>query len=312
MWASWPQACIAPSVPEAKSRPVSSRSGSASMSARRTTVGPGRPPSMIAATELSATPRRPSSPIFPSSSTITSWVTGRSIPISGRRWIRRRIAVTSGAMARGGAEEVGEGGIGRRRHRPRIANPSVTVGTASMAGSAAVRARSVRSGAVGDDPEVLDEDGTLSDTLGGGTTGSPARAAGAITGDTTPADPFAPHRRDLPFGSPRPCAGLALRGRAPRVFVFCAGRRQPAEPSPERRRRDAAAASGLVLVGEVRGEPSLRLGDRHALAGGVVGQLVAADPAETEVGAGRVPEVVAGDRRARPHREGLGQPDPGP
>jgi hypothetical protein len=84
MWASWPQACIAPSVPEAKSSPVSSRSGSASMSERRTTVGPGRPPSMVAVTELSATPRRPPSR---SSRALDDHVlvTGRSIPISGRR-----------------------------------------------------------------------------------------------------------------------------------------------------------------------------------------------------------------------------------
>ena len=52
-----------------------------------------------------------------------------------------------------------------------------------------------------------------------------------------------------------------------------------------------------LLVDQVRREPALRLGERHALPGRVVGQLVATDPADPEVVALRVPEVVAGDRR---------------
>ena len=52
VWVSWPQACICPSTLEAKSSPVSSGIGSASMSPRSSTVGPGLPPSSIAAMPL--------------------------------------------------------------------------------------------------------------------------------------------------------------------------------------------------------------------------------------------------------------------
>ena len=44
MWLSWPQACILPSLWEAKGRPVSSLTGRASISARSATVLPGLPP----------------------------------------------------------------------------------------------------------------------------------------------------------------------------------------------------------------------------------------------------------------------------
>ena len=47
VWMSCPQACILPGTVEAKGRPVSSPIGSASMSARMASVGPGRPPSMV-------------------------------------------------------------------------------------------------------------------------------------------------------------------------------------------------------------------------------------------------------------------------
>ena len=49
---SWPQACMTPGTSEAKSRPVSSGIGSASMSPRSSTVGPGRAPSSTPTTEL--------------------------------------------------------------------------------------------------------------------------------------------------------------------------------------------------------------------------------------------------------------------
>ena len=58
VWASWPQACITPTVSprycavalEANGRPLRSATGSASMSARRAILGPGLPPWMIAVT----------------------------------------------------------------------------------------------------------------------------------------------------------------------------------------------------------------------------------------------------------------------
>ena len=86
---SWPQACILPSVSEAKGRPVSSRIGSASMSARSATVGPSPSPSSVATMPFSATPvstsrGRPSraARTFPA-------VFSVSKPSSGSRWMSR-------------------------------------------------------------------------------------------------------------------------------------------------------------------------------------------------------------------------------
>ena len=70
------------------------------MSARRSTVGPGLPPSMSPTTLVSAVPFVASMPSRASSSTITAWVFGRSSPTSGWRWIRRRISTTSCWIAR--------------------------------------------------------------------------------------------------------------------------------------------------------------------------------------------------------------------
>jgi len=51
-WVSWPQACIAPSVRDEKSRPVSSVSGRASMSPRSSTVRPLGDPRRMASTPV--------------------------------------------------------------------------------------------------------------------------------------------------------------------------------------------------------------------------------------------------------------------
>ena len=53
---SCPQACITPGISDAKSSPVSSVSGSASMSPRRRIVGPGRAPSITATTDVLVPP----------------------------------------------------------------------------------------------------------------------------------------------------------------------------------------------------------------------------------------------------------------
>ena len=60
-WPSWPQACIALPSSDANGRPVSSRSGSPSMSARQSRFGPGRAPRTSAVTPVSATARTSSS-----------------------------------------------------------------------------------------------------------------------------------------------------------------------------------------------------------------------------------------------------------
>ena len=79
------------------------------------------------------------------------------------------------------------------------------------------------------------------------------------------------------------------------------------------RSRNRARASPTVMPGSRRfgAEPPFRLGEGDALAGGVVLELVALDPADAEVVAGRVPEVVAGHRCAGQHRARLGQLDAG-
>src|SRR5918995_1896898 len=86
---SWPQACILPSVCEAKGSPVSSWIGNASMSALNPTVGPSPSPLRVATTPFSATPVcisrvRPSraASTFPA-------VFSVSKPSSGSRWMSR-------------------------------------------------------------------------------------------------------------------------------------------------------------------------------------------------------------------------------
>ena len=87
-----------------------------------------------------------------------------------------------------------------------------------------------------------------------------------------------------------------------------------------RRAGKAANASTSSSLAHAPGSSSTRFGasQRAASSSGdalprcVVGQLVATDPADPEVVAGGVPQVVAGDRGARPHRERLGQPDARP
>ena len=63
-WASWPQACMTPVIwpfhiaftLEAKGRSTFSSTGSASMSARSATTGPGLPPLRTPTTPVSPTP----------------------------------------------------------------------------------------------------------------------------------------------------------------------------------------------------------------------------------------------------------------
>ena len=80
-----PQACITPLTSLLNSSPVSSCTGDASMSARRSTAGPGRPPRSTAVTDVSAVPVVISSPSPSSSSRTVAWVRGSCSPTSGRR-----------------------------------------------------------------------------------------------------------------------------------------------------------------------------------------------------------------------------------
>ena len=85
---SWPQACIAPGIADAYGSPVSSVTGSASMSPRSSTTGPEperRPPRSTAVTELTAVPVLISSGSPASASSTLRCVFGRSRPISGSR-----------------------------------------------------------------------------------------------------------------------------------------------------------------------------------------------------------------------------------
>ena len=69
------------------------------MSARSRIVGPGRPPSISAVTEVVVPPSRGSSPRPRSASATTACVSGSWSPRSGRRWSRRRTSTTSGRIA---------------------------------------------------------------------------------------------------------------------------------------------------------------------------------------------------------------------
>src|SRR5581483_1805262 len=64
-------------------------------------------------------------------------------------------------------------------------------------------------------------------------------------------------------------------------------------------------------LGQARAEPALRLGERNLLPLGVVGELVAADPADREVPRLRVREVEPADGGGRKHRVCIRQLDPG-
>src|SRR5688572_21960600 len=69
--------------------------------------------------------------------------------------------------------------------------------------------------------------------------------------------------------------------------------------------------SVLRFVSEVGGQPPLGLAEGLALAGGVLLDLVLADPADDEVLRLRVAEVPPADRGTGPHRHRLGEPDAG-
>ncbi len=94
---SWPQACIAPGMADAYGSPVSSVTGSASMSPRSSTTGPGRPPRSTAVTELTAVPVLTLSGSPASASSTLRCVFGRSRPISGSWWIACRSSAISPA-----------------------------------------------------------------------------------------------------------------------------------------------------------------------------------------------------------------------
>ena len=96
-WVSWPQACIAPSMRERKSRPVSSFSGRASMSPRSSTVRPLSEPRRMAIRPVVDGPSRISSGSPASAARILALVLGQCRPSSGSSWIdrRRRIASAS-------------------------------------------------------------------------------------------------------------------------------------------------------------------------------------------------------------------------
>src|SRR4051795_5083180 len=96
VWPSWPQACMTPGFSEANSTPLCSSIGSASMSARSATTGPGRPVSRCATTPCSAgrSTSRPSP--NPSRVRATKSAVSRSWKLSSGwacRW--RRHATTS-------------------------------------------------------------------------------------------------------------------------------------------------------------------------------------------------------------------------
>ena len=90
---------MTPSNRDAYGSPVASVTGSASMSPRSSTTGPGRPPRSTAVTEVSWLPWVISSGSPSSAASTLSRVLGRSWPISGSRWMAWRSSAISPEIA---------------------------------------------------------------------------------------------------------------------------------------------------------------------------------------------------------------------
>src|SRR6266851_2712061 len=102
--ASWPQACIRPLNSLAKSSPVSSGIGRASMSPRKRIVRPVCPPGFVPPSDTTRPevegPRAISTSHPCSASSTASVVSGRLSPSSGLAWMRRRNVTAAGSSAR--------------------------------------------------------------------------------------------------------------------------------------------------------------------------------------------------------------------
>jgi hypothetical protein len=96
VWASWPQACAAPGTPDAYGSPVSSVSGSASMSARSATQRSPVPTSQVSPVPLSKILGR--SPAADNSPATSSVVANSRRDSSGLAWMCRYQASTSSAL----------------------------------------------------------------------------------------------------------------------------------------------------------------------------------------------------------------------
>ena len=107
VWPSWPQACITgDSTPmficltcDAKGSPVTSATGSASMSARSATTLPGRPPWSRPTTPWPPTPVRTSMPSLRRCSATSAAVRSSWPDSSGCWWMSRRHSTMRGWMA---------------------------------------------------------------------------------------------------------------------------------------------------------------------------------------------------------------------
>ena len=98
MWLSWPQACMTPGFSEANGSPVSSWTGSASMSERMQRVLPGFPPFSTPMTPVGRH-LRTSMPRDFSSSSIFCAVRNSCVPTSGCAWKSRRSAIRFGVSS---------------------------------------------------------------------------------------------------------------------------------------------------------------------------------------------------------------------
>ena len=136
VWPSWPQACITPTFSPRYSavavdwngRSACSVTGSASMSARSATVGPGLPPRSTPTTPVCATPVRTSRPSLRNCSATAFEVRNSRLPSSGFWWKSRRQAMTCGITAVAAASSWA----------------SVTAASADTAAAASSRTRTVR------------------------------------------------------------------------------------------------------------------------------------------------------------------------
>src|ERR1700722_19481044 len=102
-WTSWPQACMTPSTSEWTVRASSSWTGRPSMSPRRTTLRPGRPPSMVKMPPVSVVRSVSEMPSAAMWSRITAVVSCSAKASSGRRCSACRLSTMSSNTTSAGA-----------------------------------------------------------------------------------------------------------------------------------------------------------------------------------------------------------------
>src|SRR5262245_60725808 len=117
-------------------------------------------------------------------------------------------------------------------------------------------------------------------------------------------------RAELPCTRSREPRARSTHPQALPLDICASNTAGPANRAAARASLRRGARGDERVVVEHRREPFLRFGDGPALARGIVLDLVALDLADAEIVAVGMAEIEPADRRARPHGEALGEPDP--